>query len=137
VKKKVAIRSTLTKIDWKQIKRLATIQCTHEEMAAYMDISPVTLYKRCLEDNGVELKELLIPYKTKGKVSLRRKLHRMALGRNNFPALKFALGNYLKMYDKEVLEIGNKDFAELTDEERETFQRLAVLRAKEEIKRLE
>lgn len=125
------------KINWSSVKRLAVIQCTHDEIALFLGISQTTLYKRCIKDNGVELKDFIDRSYSAGLVSLRRRLHRMALHSNKFAPLKFSLGNYLKMYDKTEVDVGNSDYERLTAEEQATFKRLAIAKAKKEIEELD
>jgi hypothetical protein len=97
------------KISWKTALNCAKAQCTMKEIAAILDVCENTLRERCL----------------------RRKLFRMAQG-DNFPALKFALGNYLKMYEKNELVVAAK-YVQYTDEEREMLRKLAMEKAQKEL----
>jgi hypothetical protein len=118
-------------IDWKTVRRCTEAQCTLKETAAIMNVCENILRSRCLEENGVPLLEFVEMSRTAGKASLRRKLYKMAQG-DNFPALKFALGNYLKMYEKNELVVAAK-YTQYTNEEREMLRRLAMEKAQAEL----
>jgi hypothetical protein len=118
-------------IKWKTVLNCVKAQCTLKETAAISDVCENTLRERCLEENGIPLIEFVESARTAGLASLRRRLFKMANG-DNFPALKFALGNYLKMYEKNELVVAAK-YTEYTDEEREMLRRLAIEKAQSEL----
>jgi AraC-like DNA-binding protein len=122
-------------INWKTVLNCVKAQCTLKETAAILDVCENTLRERCLEENDVSLLEYVETSRIAGLASLRRRLFRMAQG-DNFPALKFALGNYLKMYEKNELVVAAK-YVQYTDEEREMLRRLAMEKAKAELEATE
>lgn len=118
-------------IKWQTVLNCVRAQCTLKETAAISDVCENTLRERCLEENGVSLIEFVESARTAGLASLRRRLFNMA-NKDNFPALRFALGNYLKMYEKNELVVAAK-YAQYTDEEREMLRKLAMEKAQTEL----
>jgi hypothetical protein len=104
-----------------------------KEIAAILDVCENTLRERCFEENGVSLLKFFELARIAGLASLRRKLFKMANEKDNFPALKFALGNYLKMYEKNELVVAAK-YVQYTDEEREMLRKLAIEKAQKELR---
>ncbi len=60
-------------IDWELVKRLATIQCTRDEIAAAIDIDRRNLQRKCEKEFGCTFGEKLEEWRVGGKASLRRK----------------------------------------------------------------
>lgn len=118
-------------INWQTVRNCTRAQCTLKETSAILGVCENTLRERCLEEKGVSLIDFVETSRIAGKASLRRKLFKMANG-DNFPALKFALGNYLKMYEKNELVVAAK-YTQYTDEEREMLRRLAMEKAQAEL----
>jgi hypothetical protein len=118
-------------IKWETVLSCIKAQCTLKETAAILDVCENTLRERCLEENGIPLLEFVETSRIAGLASLRRRLFKMAQ-EDNFPALKFALGNYLKMYEKNELVVAAK-YTQYTDEEREMLRKLAMEKAKAEL----
>lgn len=86
-------------IDWDDFDRLALIQCTLREIAAWFDVSEDTIEARVKETHGVTFAEHLAQRSCKGKVSLRRKQYQAAMGGNT--ALLIFLGKqWLGQSDK-------------------------------------
>lgn len=66
-------------IDMAELERLAEYQCTAQEMAAWFHCSVDTIERRVKEHYGMSFAEFFDAYKGKGKVSLRRKQHQVAM----------------------------------------------------------
>jgi hypothetical protein len=82
-------------INLDQLKQLAAIQCTDEEICAVLGISPDTLARR---KEDPEFAEIIDQGKLMGKVSLRRAHFKLA---QSNPAVHiFACKNLLKMTDR-------------------------------------
>jgi len=60
-------------IDWEQVKKLCAIQCTRDEIAAYLGVSHDTLQRRALKDYDKYFKDLREEWAAGGLCSLRRK----------------------------------------------------------------
>jgi len=60
-------------VDWEQVKKLAAIQCTRDEIASFLGISHDTLQRRSHRDFGVPFKQKLDEWAEGGKCTLRRK----------------------------------------------------------------
>jgi hypothetical protein len=130
---KVKTKVVRKKIDWETALNCVKAQCTIKETAAILDVCENTLRERCLEENGVSLLEFVKIARIAGLASLRRRLFQMGLAKkDNFPALKFALGNYLKMYEKNELVVAAK-YTQYTDEERKILRQLAIEKAQKEL----
>ena len=81
-------------IDWHQVEKLCELQCTEEEIAQFFDCSISTLYRACLRTHKVTFDEYNKRYKGLGKISLRRKMHEMAMD-GNVPMLIWLSKQYL------------------------------------------
>jgi hypothetical protein len=68
---------TRKKIDYDQVYKLGSIQCTHAEIAAFLDIDIATLTRRLKSDP--KLAQTLKKGQEEGRISLRRKQWQMAL----------------------------------------------------------
>ena len=95
-------------IDYETVERLATIMCTQEEIANFLDMSVRTL-QRDEEFSRIYKKGL-----DKGKMSLRRKQFNMA---DSNPTMAIWLGKqYLEQRDKQETRIeGSLDINEKVD----------------------
>lgn len=67
-------------IDQKQFENLCGLQCTHEEICSWFDITPATLEKWCKETygNGMTFSKVFAQKRGIGKISLRRSQFRLA-----------------------------------------------------------
>ncbi len=78
-------------IDVEQVKRLAAIQCSYEEMAAVLDCDESTLTKR--------FSQVIQKGRSNGRMSLKRKQYTMAMG-GNITMLIWLGKQYLGQRDK-------------------------------------
>jgi hypothetical protein len=60
-------------VDWAQVKKLAAIHCTRNEIASFLDISHDTLERSSKRDYDRTIGSLLEEWRDGGKCSLRRK----------------------------------------------------------------
>jgi hypothetical protein len=93
------------------LEKLAGLQCTQEEAAAWFGVSLATIKRRLREDKYRAVWENGLG---KGRISLRRHQFRQA---EKSPAMAIFLGKqYLGQVDRKELEVGNPgDFENLTD----------------------
>lgn len=91
----------LKDIDPEQVRKLAAIGCTHEEIASVVGCSQDTIARRFLED---------VEYgRSQGKSSLRRKQWEMAMN-GNVTMLVWLGKQYLGQSDKQTVENTFEDF---------------------------
>lgn len=91
----------LKDIDPEQVRKLAAIGCTHEEIASVVGCSQDTIARRFLED---------VEYgRSQGKSSLRRKQWEMAMS-GNVTMLVWLGKQYLGQSDKQTVENTFEDF---------------------------
>jgi hypothetical protein len=120
------------KIDVVELEKLCGMQCTDEEIAAFLNISTRTLARRKQVKKYAEVMERA---KAKGKVSVRRFLFRLATN-GNIAAAIFLAKNVLGYKDVvsnehsgpggSAIQIGTKpDFSQLNDEEMRQLRTLA------------
>jgi len=83
------------KIDLTELEKLYGMQCTDEEVAAFLGISPRTLTRR---KQVKKTAEVIDRAKAKGRVSVRRALFRLAAS-GNVAAAIFLAKNLLGMRD--------------------------------------
>lgn len=94
-------------IDWSDVEKLCSIQCTQEEIAAFCEVSADTLTRRCQEVHGVTFAEYFGQKRGMGRISLRRAQWLLATDKKN-PAMLIFLGKqYLGQTD--TVEIGSSD----------------------------
>lgn len=65
-------------IDRIQFEKLCALQCTHEEICAWFDISPKTLESFCKRTYGVTFSKVFAQKRGIGKISLRRAQFKLA-----------------------------------------------------------
>lgn len=58
--------------DWKQVQKLAKMQCTAKEIAAFTEVSEDTWLRRCKADYGLTFADYIKKHAEGGKASLRR-----------------------------------------------------------------
>lgn len=114
------------RITLKQIENLAALQCTKKEAAALLEIS-YTKFTDLLHNN-IKVAQAWERGQQKGKVSLRRKQHRLAKGNAQ---MAIHLGkHYLGQDEVNKLEVSGPngssletiDFSKLTDVERKNLR---------------
>jgi IS30 family transposase len=86
-------------IDWVQFDKLCGIQATLEEIAGFLNVSPDTIERRCLQEKKVHFAEYWKQKASRGKISLRRKVWQK-IEEGNTAILIFALKNVLGWSDK-------------------------------------
>jgi len=111
----------------KDVERIARLQCTRAEAAAFLGIR-VSSFDRLLRNNE-RVKDAWERGKQMGRISLRRKQHRLAAV--NAPMSIFLGKNYLGQQDKVTTEHTGADggpiefdATKLTSEERDALRRL-------------
>lgn len=77
-------------LNWSEIDKLLTIQCTDEEICGWFDIDINTLKACCKRDKKMTFSQYSGLKKGKGKISLRRTLWQRAHDPKNTAALIFA-----------------------------------------------
>jgi len=88
-------------IDVDTLKALARIHCSVEEIAAFMNLSERTIYRRFKDEP--ELKEAFASGRLVGNVSIRRKLFEL-IDNDSVPTTIFMAKAQLKMSDRPELE---------------------------------
>jgi hypothetical protein len=84
-------------IDWNEVKKLAELFITQEEIASFCDVCLDTLQTACKRDHGVSFSEFYHKYQANGKISAKRRAFAM-VGKN--PAVTiFWLKNHCGMRD--------------------------------------
>jgi hypothetical protein len=120
------------KIDAVELEKLCGMQCTDEEIAAFLNISTRTLARRKQVKKYAEVMERA---KAKGKVSVRRFLFRLATNGNiaaaiflakNVLGYKDVVSNEHSGPDGGAIQIANKpDLTQLNDEELRQLRAIA------------
>lgn len=59
-------------INWDEVEKLFSYQCTNIEVAAFFDVSLETLERACLATHGIKLAEFSLKKKAVGRVKLRK-----------------------------------------------------------------
>ena len=112
------------KIDLAELEKLCGMQCTDEEVAAFLGVSTKTIERR---RQVKQFREVMDRGKAKGRVSLRRALFRL-MNNGNIAAAIFLSKNllgYKDYFNNEVtgaaggpIQIASRpDFSQVTDEE--------------------
>jgi hypothetical protein len=122
-----------TKIDLVELEKLYGMQCTDEEVAAFVGVSPRTLARRRQNKKFAEISEKA---KAKGRVSVRRALFRLAAGGNiaaaiflakNLLGYKDIVSNELSGPDGAAIQIASKpNYEQLSDEELQQLRSIAA-----------
>ena len=120
------------KIDVAELEKLYGMQCTDEEVAAFIGVSTRTLARR---KEVSKFAEVIDRAKARGRVSVRRALFRLAAAGNiaaaiflakNLLGYKDILSNEHSGPDGTPIQFANKpDYSQLTDEELEQLRKLA------------
>src|SRR4051794_31595337 len=112
------------KIDLAELEKLCALQCTDEEIAAFLGVSTKTITRR---RKTVGFADVMNQAKAKGRVSIRRNLFRLANAGNVAAAIflsKNLLG-YRDVVNTELTGVGGgplqvaarPDYSQLTDDE--------------------
>lgn len=120
------------KIDVGELEKLATLQCTEDEIALYLGISVRTLQRRL---QIAKFHDVVASGRAKGRISVRRHLFRMAAA-GNIAAVIFLAKNILGYRDVVntehtglaggPIQIATKpDLSDLTDEELKLLRAIA------------
>lgn len=104
--------TTKKTIDWKKAKKLAHMQCTQEEVAAWFDIDVNTLKEIAKREKNVCFSHWLKANSEKGKCSLRRSMYLAATNAKNpsVPMMIWLSKNYLGMQDNLQHDVSDKTF---------------------------
>jgi len=119
------------KIDLAELEKLAGMQCTNDEIAAFFGVSKRTILRRCKVE---KFRELIEQGRAKGRVSVRRALFKLA-GAGNVAAAIFLSKNLLGYKDyfsnehsgpggAPIAIEARPDFSKLSNEELENLRRL-------------
>ena len=65
-------------IDWKRVDELLEADCEGTEIAAHLGLNPLTLYKRCEQDNKLSFSKYLQEKKASGNSILKEHQWKMA-----------------------------------------------------------
>ena len=101
------------KIDLAELEKLAGMQCTNEEIAAFFGISSRTIVRRCRTE---KFRDIIEQGRAKGRVSVRRALFKLANAGNVAAAI--FLSKNLPGYK------ARPDFSKLSNEGLEILRRL-------------
>jgi hypothetical protein len=122
-----------TKIDLVELEKLYGMQCTDEEVAAFVGVSTRTLARRRQNKKFAEIGEKA---KAKGRVSVRRALFRLAAGGNiaaaiflakNLLGYKDIVSNELSGPGGTAIQIASKpNYEQLSDEELQQLRSIAA-----------
>jgi hypothetical protein len=120
------------KIDLSELEKLYGLQCTDEEVAAFLGVSTRTLTRR---RQAKKFAEAMDRAKAKGRVSVRRALFRQAANGNiaaaiflakNLLGYKDVVSNEHSGPDGAAIQIANKpDLSQLNDEELRQLRTIA------------
>ena len=120
------------KIDVGELEKLYGMQCTDEEVAAFIGVSTRTLARR--KEVG-KFAEVIDRAKARGRVSVRRALFRLAAAGNiaaaiflakNLLGYKDIVSNEHSGPDGAPIQFANKpDYSQLSDEELEQLRNIA------------
>jgi hypothetical protein len=120
------------KIDVSELEKLYGMQCTDEEVAAFVGVSTRTLARR--KEVG-KFAEVIDRAKARGRVSVRRALFRLAAAGNiaaaiflakNLLGYKDIVSNEHSGPDGTPIQFANKpDYSQLSDEELEQLRNIA------------
>ena len=108
-----------TKIDWEEFDKLCEFQATLEEIACWFDCSVDTIERAVEREKGMNFAEYFAIKREKGKVSLRRRQHQVAL-KGNATMLIWLGKQHLGQSDKKEVTGkggGPLQVTSLTDEE--------------------
>lgn len=89
-----------TQIDWNEVEKLMSYQCTQEEVAHFFGISLNTLERYCEKDHGIKLGEFWNKKRALGRVKL-RKLQFGIIERGGHGAASMAIWLDKKMFPDE------------------------------------
>ena len=122
-----------TKIDLVELEKLYGMQCTDEEVAAFVGVSTRTLARR---KDVKKFAEVIDRAKARGRVSVRRALFRLAAAGNiaaaiflakNLLGYKDIVTNEHSGPDGSPIQLANKpDFSQVSDEELKQLRDIAA-----------
>ena len=92
-------------IDSKAFEGLCRIQCTLDEMCAFLECDNKTLENWCKREYGMKFSEIFTRKKSTGHISLRRTLYRKGVEEGDSRILIFLAKNWLGMSDKQKVEL--------------------------------
>ena len=81
-KQKAGAKSKIDDIDWDDVIYLCTVQCTQEEIAAYLGVCRETLFRAVKKKFGCNFKDFFAKHRKKGFVSIRKKQFEVAVNSN-------------------------------------------------------
>ena len=87
-------------INWDTVEKLCAIQCTGEEIAAVLKIDYDTLNTHIKDEFNLSFSDYFKKHSAKGRMSLRRKQHEVALS-GNATMLIWLGKQYLEQKDKQ------------------------------------
>ena len=70
-------------IDWKRVDELLEADCEGTEIAAVLGLNPLTLYKRCEQDNKLSFSKYLQEKKASGNTILKEHQYKMATSKDD------------------------------------------------------
>jgi hypothetical protein len=122
-----------TKIDLVELEKLYGMQCTDEEVAAFVGVSTRTLARRRQNKKFADIADKA---KAKGRVSVRRALFRLAAAGNiaaaiflakNLLGMRDVVSNELSGPDGTAIQIASKpNYEQLSDEELQQLRSIAA-----------
>lgn len=90
-------------IDWDSFEKLCSLHCTLVEISEWFDVSEDTIERYVKKKYGMRFAEIYKRKSSKGKISLRRKQHEIAMTGN--PTMLIWLGKqHLEQRDQHAVE---------------------------------
>lgn len=90
-------------VDWETVEKLCALQCTGEEISAFLGCSYDTLEKAVKREQGISFTDYYTQKRTQGKVSLRRRQYQAAM-EGNATMLVWLGKNWLEQTDQIKVE---------------------------------
>lgn len=94
----------IKEINWVNVDKLCTIQCTQEEIASFCDVSVDTLERACRREHDMSFAEFYKEKAAKGRISIRRAQFQCA-EKGNVSMLIWLGKQYLGQRDKSLEEL--------------------------------
>lgn len=95
-------------IDWPEFEKLCALHCTKEEIAGWFECSPDNIDNKVLEHYGESFSAIFKVKRSKGRISLRRKMMETAMG-GSVPMQIFMAKNWLGFGDRIVTETASEN----------------------------
>lgn len=118
---------TKINVDWLKVDVLCRCQCTEEEIAADLEMSSDTLYRRCKEDHDMTFAEYFALKRKRGFTSLRAKQYEKAMAGDGTMLIwlgKQYLEQTEKVFTRKVVDHSNDNLKLLPKKDLKELQRI-------------